>query len=336
VVDAYGADALRFTLAANASQGRDLKIGPKTAETNRNFATKLWNAARFAEMMEANRLAGFDPKAAKHPLNRWIAGEAAKAARETTAAIEAYRFNDAAGAVYRFIWNVICDWYLELAKPILNGEDAAVKEETRAMLAWTLDQATALLHPFMPFITEELHAQRGGEGLVALAAWPKLEGLGDAEAESEIGWLIEMISEIRSARSEMNVPPGSEIPLVLIEASARTRELADAHGATLNRMAKIGVISSASALPAQASQIVVRGEAAALPLAGVIDFAAERARLSKEAERLKGEIDKTDQKLANPDFVARAPDEVIEEQKTRRAEAAARLQKIGVALQALG
>jgi valyl-tRNA synthetase len=336
VIETYGADALRFALSSNASQGRDLKIGPKTAEPYRNFATKLWNAARFAEMNGAERVTGFAPKALTLALNRWVCSEAAKAATEVTAGIEAYKFNDASGAVYRFVYNVLCDWYIELAKPILVGEDEAAKAETRATLAFVIDQAELLLHPFMPFITEALHEGRGGNALLALSSWPSLDGLKNVEAEAEIGWIIEIISEIRSARSDMNVPPGAEIPLVLVDATARTTALAESHAPLLQRLAKIGSISHAANAPAQSSQIIVKGEVAALPLAGLIDFAAEKARLQKEAERLRNDIEKTDQKLGNPDFVARAPEDVIEENKSRRAEAAQRLEKINMALKTLG
>jgi valyl-tRNA synthetase len=336
IVESYGADALRFTLAANASQGRDLKVGPKTAETYRNFATKLWNAARFAEMNGAERVPGFNPKTATLAINRWIAGEAAKAAAEVTSGIENYKFNDASGAIYRFIWNVLCDWYLELAKPILSGEDEAAKSETRAMLAFVIDQAELLLHPFMPFITEALHEGRGGGQLLAMSDWPKLDGLVDAAAENEIGWVIEMVNAIRSARSDMNVPPAAEIPLLLVAPGNETRDLSERFRPLLMRLAKIGSIGIADAAPAQASRLFVRGEVAALPLAGIIDFAAEQVRLSKEAERLTGEIEKTDAKLGNADFVARAPEDVIEEQKSRRAEAVQRLDKVRAGLAAIG
>jgi valyl-tRNA synthetase len=336
VIDAYGADALRFALSSNASQGRDLKIGPKTAETYRNFATKLWNAARFAEMNGAERVADFEPKSVTLAVNRWVCSEAAKAAAEVTAGIEAYKFNEASNAVYRFVYNVLCDWYIELAKPLLAGEDEIAKAETRATLAFVIDQAELLLHPFMPFITEALHQDRGGNALLALSRWPSLTGLEDKSAEAEIGWIIEMVSEIRSARSDMNVPPGAEIPLVLVSASAQTSALAQKHAPLLQRLAKIGSIEHAATAPSQSSHIIVKGEAAALPLAGLIDFAAEKVRLQKEAERLQSDIDKTDQKLGNPDFVARAPEDVIADNKNRRAEAAQRLEKIHTALKAIG
>ncbi len=221
VINLYGADALRFTLASLAAQGRDPKLGVKTAESNRNFATKLWNAARFAEMNECVRVKGFDPASAKEPINRWIAGETQKAAAAVTAGIEAYKFNEAAGAIYEFTWGQFCDWYLELIKPVLAGDDEPAKAETRAMVAWTLDQILKLLHPFMPFITEELwaHMVEHGEkrqALLCLSAWPQLDNLVDPAVEAEIGWVVRLISEVRSVRTEMKVPAAAKIGLVVL------------------------------------------------------------------------------------------------------------------------
>ena len=215
LIDRFGADALRFTLAAMAAQGRDIKISEARVEGYRNFATKLWNASRFAEMNGCVRAAGFDPAETREPLNRWILGEAAKAAAETAGAIESYRFNDAAAAVYRFVWSVFCDWCLELAKPVLQGgPDCAAKAETRATIAHVLDTIYALLHPFMPFLTEELWAIKGeagppSAGPLALGPWPR-EGLEvDESVEAEIGWVVDLIGEIRSVKSEMGVPPAT-------------------------------------------------------------------------------------------------------------------------------
>ena len=218
LIDQYGADALRFTLAAMAAQGRDIKLATSRVEGYRNFATKLWNAARFAEMNGCVTVPGFDPSTAAETLNRWIAHETAKAVREVTEAIEGFKFNEAAGAAYRFVWNVYCDWYVELAKPILIGPDGAAKDETRAMTAWARDEILKLLHPFMPFITEELWqvTAEGGpkrDGLLVLTPWPKLEGLDAPDAEAEIGWVIDLVTAVRSVRAEMNVPPARNDPL---------------------------------------------------------------------------------------------------------------------------
>jgi valyl-tRNA synthetase len=383
LIDEYGADALRFTLAAMAAMGRDIKLSTQRVEGYRNFATKLWNAARFAEMNGCATVATFDPKSAKETLNRWIAHETAKAAAEVTEAIEAYRFNDAAGAVYRFVWNIYCDWYLELAKPLLAGPDGAAKAETQAMVAWARDEILKLLHPFMPFVTEELWSVtsqpvipgraesanpesrntmgtagpldsgsraepvpgrreapirvRGpgmtGKSLLVLSQWPQLTGLADDKAEAEIGWVIDLITAVRSVRAEMNIT--AAIPLVLAGASAETKARAERWAEFIKRLARVSEISSAATAPQGSVQLVVRGEVAALPLKGVIDLAAERARLAKEMQKADADIARVDAKLGNANFVARAPEEVVEEEKEKREEALGRKQKIGEALERL-
>jgi valyl-tRNA synthetase len=340
-VDAYGADALRFTLAAMAAQGRDIKLSRQRVEGYRNFSTKLWNAARFAEMNGCARVAGFDPASVELALNRWALAEFGKAVQDVTAAIQAYRFNDAANAAYRFVWNVFCDWYLELAKPVFSGDDAGASAETRASVAFLLDGIAQLLHPFMPYITEELWRIKGEQGpartsMLALAPWPSAPAIEAADAEAEIGWLVDLVTEIRSARSETNVPAGAQVPLVLVGASAGTRERAGRWGDMLRRLARLSDISFADAAPSQSVQVVVRGETAALPLAGVVDIAAETARLAKEIARLKGDIAKVDAKLGNADFMARAPEEVVDEQRERREEAETRMARLGEALARLG
>ena len=225
MIDTYGADALRFTLAAMAAQGRDIKLATNRVEGYRNFATKLWNAARFAEMNECVGRPGFDPVKVKEVLNRWILGETARAVREVETALVAYRFNEAAQAAYRFVWNIFCDWHLELTKPLLQGEDGPAKQETRETIAFVLDQTCKLLHPFMPFLTEELWAIKGEdtprESVLALALWPDMKGLENADAEAEIGWVVDLVSQVRSVRAEMNVPAGAQIPLALVGARGR-------------------------------------------------------------------------------------------------------------------
>jgi valyl-tRNA synthetase len=340
VIDEYGADALRFTLAAMAAQGRDIKLSAQRVEGYRNFATKLWNTARFAEINGCVRDAEFDPHHAKETLNRWIAHETAKAGREVTAAIEAYKFNEAASVLYHFVWNIFCDWYLELIKPVLTGPDGAAKNETRAAAAWALDEILKLLHPFMPFVTEELWAVTAEQGakrehLLAFDAWPTHDGLDDSEAETEIGWIIELITAIRSVRVEMNIPPATMLPLVLANASQQTSIRATHWSEFLHRLARVADISFADTVPQGAVQLVVRGEVAALPLKGVIDLAAERARLAKEMAKADADIARVDAKLGNPNFVARAPEEVVEEEKEKRDEAEMRKAKIAEALERL-
>jgi valyl-tRNA synthetase len=333
IIDEYGADALRFTLAAMAAQGRDIKLSTDRVAGYRNFATKLWNAARFAEINGCATVEGFDPRKAKETLSRWIAHETARTATEVTEAIEAYKFNDAASAVYRFVWNIYCDWYLELVKPVLTGPDGDVKRETRAMVVWARDEILKLLHPFMPFVTEELWAVTASskrDSLLALSEWPSLEGIGDAKAEAEIGWVIDLIAAIRSVRAEMNI--NVPLPLVMVRVGDQVWERAQRWSEFIMRMARISGLTRNPVFPSGAVQLVVRGEVMALPLAGVIDVAAERARLAKEMAKADADIARVDAKLNNPNFVARAPEDVVEEEKEKREEALARKAKIAEAL----
>jgi valyl-tRNA synthetase len=341
LIDEYGADSLRFTLAAMAAQGRDIKLSTQRVEGYRNFATKLWNAARFAELNGCARDEAFDPRKLAVTLNRWIVGETEKAAAEVTVAISAYRFNDAANAAYRFVWNIFCDWYLELAKPLLQGTDESAKRETQAATSFVLDEILKLLHPFMPFITEELWSIEtlGGAGrktCLALADWPELQGYENAAAEAEIGFVVDVVSEVRSVRSEMNVPAGAQIPLVLIGADPETVARAKTWEETIKRLARLSEISFAAEPPAHAAQMVVRGTLAALPLEGIIDFAAEKLRLQKEIERLASDAKKIEAKLGNADFVSRAPEDVVEENRERLQEAEERRAKLIAALKRLG
>ena len=340
MIDKYGADALRFTLAAMAAQGRDIKLSTQRVEGYRNFATKLWNACRFAEMNNCVTVPSFDPTSARQTLNRWIGHEAAQAAREITDAIEGYRFNEAAGAAYRFVWNVFCDWYLELAKPLLQGPDGVIKDETRAMTAWARDEILKLLHPFTPFVTEELwHVTAengpGRESLLALAAWPKHAALEDPAAEAEIGWVIDLVTAIRSVRAEMNIAAATEIPLVLTGVAPATQVRAERWAEMIRRLAKLSNIFFSASAPPGAVQLIVRGEVAALPLTGVIDFAAEKVRLQKDLARVNSDIARIDAKLTNADFVSRAPEDVVEGERERREEAQTRRAKISEALQRL-
>ena len=248
LINRFGADALRFTLAAMAAQGRDIKLSEARIEGYRNFATKLWNASRFAEMNGCVRVEGFDPSAVREPLNRWILGEAASAAAETAGAIEAYRFNDAANAAYRFVWSVFCDWHLELAKPVLQGAaaDPAAKAETQATIAHVLDMIYAMLHPFMPFLTEELWAITGEAGPkrvgpLALGPWPAQGFEVDEAVEAEIGWVVDLIAEVRSVRSEMGVAPSTQTPLILVAPSERAARSARAWSDSIGRLARVGL-----------------------------------------------------------------------------------------------
>src|SRR6185437_9645233 len=288
LIDTYGADALRFTLAAMAAQGRDIKLSASRVEGYRKFATKLWNAARFAQINECVPESDFDPASAKVTLNRWITGETERTARAVTEAIEAFRFNEAAAAIYHFVWHVYCDWYLELIKPILAGPDAEARAETRALAAFVLDQALKLLHPFMPFVTEELWAKLANEAegrasLLMLARWPKTRGLEIAQADAEIGWLIKLISEVRSVRSEMNVPAAAKVPLIIAGAADTTRARIAVHADTIKRLARLDSLDFGRP-QAGAVQIVLEEATLALPLAGIIDIGAESQRLKREID----------------------------------------------------
>ena len=339
LIEEYGADALRFTLAAMAAQGRDIKLATSRVAGYRNFATKLWNAARFAEMNGCARVEGFDPSAAKLTLNRWIATEVGRCVSEVTDALVGYRFNEAAGAVYRFVWNTYCDWFLELAKPVFNGEDEAAKAETRATAAWALDEVLKVLHPFMPFLTEELWERLGETGvkadsLLMQANWPTA-ALEDEAAAGEINWLVGLISAIRSVRAEMNVPAGAKVPVMIVGAGEETKARITAHEAAILRLARAESIALADTAPAGAAQIIVGEATVCLPLAGIIDLDAERGRLGKEADKLGGEISRIEKKLGNPKFVEKAPEEVVEGEREKMAEFAERLEKVQVALKRL-
>ncbi|MEQ1713110.1 MAG: class I tRNA ligase family protein, partial [Hyphomicrobium sp.] len=334
LIDKYGADALRFTLAAMAAQGRDIKLAPARVEGYRNFATKLWNSARFAEMNECVRRRDFDPATIKEPVNRWIAGETERAAQGVTAALEAYKFNEAAGVAYEFVWGIFCDWYLELIKPMLaEGADDRAKTETRATVAWVLDQILKLLHPFMPFITEELWAHMvehgvARQGLLCVSQWPELKGLADPKVDEEIGWVVALVSEIRSVRNEMNVPASAKIPLVIAGGDGALRERTLRNEDMLKRLARLDAITFEKTAPKGAAVIVVGETMAALPLAGIIDMGAEAKRLQKEIAAADSDLGKMNAKLDNPNFVERAKPEAIEEARERKAELEGQIKKL--------
>ncbi|HZR73855.1 valine--tRNA ligase [Bradyrhizobium sp.] len=341
LIDDFGADALRFTLAAMAAQGRDIKLAASRVEGYRNFATKLWNACRFAEMNACATLAGFDPTATMETFNRWIVGEIARAAGVVEWKLRDYKFNEAANEMYVLVWNIYCDWYIELAKPILLGNDSQAKDETRATVAWARDQILKLLHPFMPFITEELwNVTASREQILALSDWPHFStdfddprSFSDASAEEEIGWLIELVTAIRSVRAEMNIT--AQIPLILVRPGEYTREHAEYWADFIRRLARVSEISFADEAPHGSVQVFARGQVAALPLKGVIDLSAEKARLDKEIAKADADIKRVDAKLGNANFIANAPEEVVEGEREKRDEAQARKAKIVEAIERL-
>ena len=345
IIDELGADPLRFTMAI-LSGTRDIKLSRQRIEGYRNFGTKLWNAARFSQMNEAMRVEGFDPATVDQTINRWIRGELTKAERGVSEAIEGGRFDDAASALYRFVWNVFCDWYLELAKPVFMGTDEAAKAETRAMTAWTLDQTLKLMHPIMPFITEELWDKLAGEGAgrseatLIGAAWPELpDGFIDPGAEGEIGWLVDLVTEIRQLKAEMNVPQGAKPGLSFIAPDAVTAGRIARHRDLILTLGRVSDLSTVEAAVEGAVTFVSGGATAALSLAGIIDLTAERARLTKEIAAFDSDIGHFNKKLGNPNFVDRAAPEVVDEQRQKLAEAEAgkaRLQAALARLDAVG
>jgi valyl-tRNA synthetase len=345
LVDVYGADALRFTLTAMSGQGRDIRLSKQRIEGYRNFGTKLWNAARFCQMNGAVAVEGFDPATVTHVVNRWVRGETLKAVREVTAALEACAFDDAAGALYRFIWNLFCDWFVEFAKPILNGEDDAAKAETRAMAAWVLETILKLLHPVAPFITEELWAQtapegRARRGLLIVEPWPDLpDSFADPVAEAEIGLVIAAVTEGRSVRAELNVPPGARPDLIIAEASPAQAQALRANAQVIAHTLRSGALRFEDGAPEGAIAFVAGGAALALDVKGLIDLPAERARLAKEIATQVSDIDRTARKLGNADFIGRAPPEVVEENRDRLAaaeQAKARLEAVLARLESVG
>ncbi|MFT2215155.1 valine--tRNA ligase [Rhizobium giardinii] len=336
LIDEYGADSLRFTLAIMAAQGRDVKLDPARIAGYRNFGTKLWNATRFAGMNGVANDPKFVPETCSLTINRWILTELSRTIRDVTEAIESYRFNEAAGSLYRFVWNQFCDWYLELLKPVFGGEDEAAKAESQACVAYVLDETYKLLHPFMPFMTEELWAQTAGEGktregLLCHAEWPAASYADDAAA-GEINWLIDLVSGIRSVRSEMNVPPAAIAPLVVVGASFLTRERLQSHAAAIRRLARVDAIDLGATAPKGSAQIVVGEATVCLPLGSLIDLGAEKSRLEKAIGKVDQERERILGKLSNEKFVANARPDVVEAERERLAELDGQKASLGVAL----
>jgi valyl-tRNA synthetase len=324
LIDRYGCDALRFTLAALASPGRDIKLAESRVESSRNFATKLWNAARYAEISGCTLQPGFDPRSCRLTVNRWIAGATRECATAVTIALETYRFDEAANRLYHFAWGNFCDWYLEFTKPILQGDDPKAREETQATTAWVLAQLVHLLHPVMPFITEELWRQLAGEGagMLIRADWPDLPPeLHDPEAAAEMDWVVAAVTAIRAIRTEVNVPAASRLPLLIKDADRTATDRLDRHREHIQRLARVERIEAVDTVPEGGVAAVVEGTTLILRVGDVIDLAKEKARLAKEIGRLDADLRKFAQKLGNPAFLAKAKPEVVEEQREREADA---------------
>jgi len=338
LIDKYGADALRFTMTSLASsQAGRLRLATSRVEGSRNFATKLWNATRFAEMNGAALPEGFDPASAKLTVNKWMLGELARANLAIDKALTEFRLNEAANTLYEFIWGVVCDWYVELTKPILQGADGAEKDETRAVTAFVLRETVKLLHPVMPFITEELWdklGHRAHHGALIGQPWPAPTAI-DAASDAEMGWLVKLIQDIRSARAELNVPAGAKLKLLVIGANDTTKGRLETHRAAIERLARIEGVEPAASAPKASLQLVVGEATYALPVGDVIDLKAESARLQKEIKKLADEVGKIDSKLGNAAFVSRAPEEVVEEQRERRTHAEQTRARLSAALERL-
>ncbi|MGV3731687.1 MAG: valine--tRNA ligase [Sphingopyxis sp.] len=366
LIDQYGADALRFFMSAMESQGRDIKMDDARLAGYRNFATKLWNAARFCEANGITASTTLEAPSAALPVNRWIIGEVADTVAAMEAAFAAYRFDDAANAIYSFAWDRFCDWYLELIKPVLSqkpsplqgrglgeGDEAVPAHadgllspalspegereiaETRAVAGWVLDQILVMLHPFMPFITEELWTglgDRAGYPLIT-AKWPAPDAARDAEASADIDWLIKLVSELRAAKAELGLPPGARLTGHF---PASLKDRADKLAAQLDRLARLETISFDPAPAGASAQLVVEGETITVPLEGVIDIAAERERLSKALAAATKERDSLAGRLNNPSFVERAKPEAVEKARADHAAKEAEADRLAAALARLG
>ncbi len=326
LIDEYGADTLRFTLTAMAAQGRDIRLSSGRIEGYRNFITKLWNAARYAEMNECHSDPAFDPASCTQTVNQWIVGAIVDTEQQVSIALEEYRFNDAANAIYQFTWHSFCDWYLEFTKPILSGQDAAASEETRATMGWILDQILLLLHPMTPYVTEELWTElaptSGRQTPLITAPWPQIIAPNGAlDAGAEMDWVVRLISEIRTVRAEMNVPAGAKTDLLVQGANDVTAARLSRHSDLIKRMARVETIEmTGGETPKGAVQVIVDEATYFLPVGDVIDIALETDRLTKEIAKAEKEIALVTKKLSNEKFTSRAPAEVVEENRERQAE----------------
>jgi len=336
LVDKFGADALRFTLTAFAAQGRDVKMSESRVEGYRNFVTKIWNAARFCQMNECFPIEGFDPASVEQTVNKWIIGKLCDAEAALAVALEAYRFNDAAGALYQFTWGTFCDWYVEFVKPFLEGADEGAKAETRATAAWVLDQLLHLLHPIMPFVTEELWQQLGDNRPSPLiqSPWPELDAsLVNDGANAEMDWVVRLITQVRAVRAENNVAPKSKIPLLLKDAGEKTLANMELHRDLIERLARLSSMEPLSGdVPKGAVQDVIDEATIILPIADAIDVSGEQARLEKEIAKLDDEVKHFEKKLSNEKFVANAPAAVVETERGRLEDVLKTRQKMDEAL----
>jgi len=337
LIDQYGADALRFFMAAMESQGRDIKMDEKRVEGYRNFATKLWNAARFCQSNGIGASKTLEAPEATLAVNKWIISETIQTVQAVDLALADYRFDGAANAIYQFAWSRFCDWYLELIKPVSSGDErGAIDDESKAVAGWVLDQILVMLHPFMPFVTEELWSKLGARDYdLIVAKWPIADARAiDPEAGKEIDWLIRLVSEVRSSRTELNVPPGARLPVYIRDASAETLARFERLAPAIARLARIDRAEGEAS--GGAAQVVVDEATFVLPLEGVIDLAAERTRLTKAIEAAAKERDGLAGRLNNPSFVERAKPEAVEKARADHAEKSAEAERLSAALARLG
>ena len=314
LIDKFGADAVRFTLASMAVMGRDLRLSEKRVEGYRNFGTKIWNAVRFAAMNDCHPAIDFDPKSVQSSVNKWIIAETAKTGRSINESLEAYRFNDAAQQIYSFVWGSVCDWYVEFTKPLLRSDDPILVQETRGTLAWVLDECLKFLHPFMPFITEELWGQVERDKLLVHTDWPQhdLSKFVDTKSEHDIHWVIKLIEEIRSVRAQMRVPAGQHLELRQIDVSEEAKRICAEYITLIAPLARLSAINAAVASPHNAAVISLSGSVFCIPLEGVIDVELERDRLQSARDKMSKEIQSLEGRVANSGFLANAPAEVIQ------------------------
>ena len=333
LVEEYGADAVRFTLAAMAAMGRDLKLSTQRIAGYRNFGTKLWNFARFAEMNGVFEVETAGVPQARETVNRWILGETGRVRAEVQEALESFRFNDAANALYAFTWGKVCDWYVEFSKPLLADESPA-RDETRAVMKWVLDQCLLMLHPFMPFVTEEIWQLSGTRGkMLVHGDWPAFgPELADAEADREMGWVIGLIEQVRSVRAQMHVPAGTHVPMLVSELDAAGRGAWDRNETLIRRLARIESLADVDAFPKGTVTLPVQGGTFGLPLAEIIDVGEEKARLQKTRAKLEKELGGLKGRLGNPKFVESAPEDVIEETRENLAQREEEAQRLDEAL----
>ncbi|WP_128891964.1 valine--tRNA ligase [Erythrobacter sp. HKB08] len=339
LIDQYGADALRFFMAAMESQGRDIKMDEKRVEGYRNFATKLWNATRFCQSNGIGASETLAAPEAKLAVNQWIIGEVAQTVEELDKALADLRFDAAANAIYHFTWDRFCDWYLELIKPVFQGDaDSAAAAETRAVAGWALDQILVMLHPFMPFITEELWQAQGDRANYPLitAKWPEPDASVDAHAVAAIDWVIDLTTATRSAKNELGIPPGAKLAAFCPAPSDLAKSTVERSAAAIERLARLTPVTLGEAPDGPAMQVTAGEDVFIVPLEGVIDIDAEKTRLTKALEASQKEVKSLDGRLSNPNFVERAKPEAVEKARADQAHHAAEVERLTAALARLG